>query len=458
MPINTTEDQIMKKLALTLALTVIGSLAPVFAAGPAEKARAAADLSFDHILNRLTADYAKGLESPAPAAAPAGVQSALGDRYWVTIYAADSPSRTRLLEAGVDIVEIHKDRIYGVVHKDSLPVLSRKGIVVAEMMTLERYAGLYLKDFPAADAAYHNYAETTDLLKALADGNSDIAELMSIGKTVEGREIWCLRVNSSVPGSGAGSRPGAVYIGNHHAREHLSNEVPLLFAVWLLDNRNTPEVKKYIDTLDIYIIPMLNPDGAEYDIRTGSYKWQRKNMRVNSDKTIGVDLNRNYDSWFGGEGSSHYTSADTYCGPSAFSEPESMAIKKFVEARKNLKTMMSYHSYSSTILYPYGGSYDDVADAKDKAVFLKMAAEMGALTGYHPEKSSDMYVATGDTCDWAYDSGRIFAFTTELEGRGFYPGAAIIDKAVRNNIKAAAYMLSMTGDPYRATTTVVGGE
>jgi len=216
-----------------------------------------------------------------------------------------------------------------------------------------------------------------------------------------------------------------------------------------MDNRATPEVKKYIDTLDIYIIPMLNPDGAEYDIRTGSYKWQRKNMRVNSDKTIGVDLNRNYDSWFGGQGTSHYPSADTYCGTSAFSEPESLAVKKLVEAHKNLRTLMSYHSYAGSILYPYGGSDADVPDVQDKNVFVKMAAAMGKLTGYVPEKSSDMYIATGDTCDWAYTTGKIFAFTTELEGNSFYPGASIIDKTVKSNVKAAVYMLSVTDNPYK---------
>ncbi|MFA6435236.1 MAG: M14 family metallopeptidase [Elusimicrobiales bacterium] len=446
----------MRKLALSLVLTGFCCLPPAFAAGSAEKARAAADLSFDRLLNRLTADYAKGLAMPAPIDASTAEDIVPDGRYWVTVYAADSAARTRLLEAGLDIIEIRKDRVSGIISKRSLDLLAKKGFVVAESKPLGEYLRAHFRDFPAADAAYHNYQETTDLLKALASKNSDIASLSSIGKTVQGREIWCLRVNSTAKDAEASPKPGAVYIGNHHAREHLSNEVPLLFAVWLMDNRATPEVSKYLKTLDIYIIPMLNPDGVEYDISTGHYKWQRKNMRVNSDNSIGVDLNRNYDSWFGGEGTSHYPSDDTYCGPSAFSEPESAAIKTFVEARKNLKTLMSYHSYAGTVMYPYGGSNADVADAGDKHVFIKMAQEMAAFTGYQPEKSSDMYVATGDTCDWAYDSGRIFAFTTELEGNGFYPPASIITKTVTNNIKAAAYMLSLTDDPYRTISETEG--
>ena len=437
----------MTKFALSIAFTVLCALTPAFAADTSETTRAAADLSFDHIFSQLKADYSKGLEAPAPAA-PEDVQAAQDDRYWVTVYASDSHARTRLLEAGLDIVEIQKDRVSGVIHKESLPRLSQKSVLMVGIKPLSEHIRSAFKDFPTADAAYHNYKETTDLLNSIVSKNSDITSLTSIGKTIEGRDIWCLRINTTAKGSKDSTKPGAVYIGNHHAREHLSNEVPLLFAVWLMDNRNTPDVKKYLDTLDIYIIPMLNPDGVEYDIKTGSYKWQRKNMRVNSDKSVGVDLNRNYDSWFGGEGTSHTPSADTYCGPSAFSEPESIAIKKFVQARKNLKTLMSYHSYASSILYPYGGSDADVP-GKDKDVFIKMADQMASLTGYTAEKSSAMYIATGDACDWAYDAGKIFAFTTELEGNGFYPGAAIIDKTVKGNIKAAVYMLSVTDNPYK---------
>ncbi|OGS05477.1 MAG: hypothetical protein A3I76_07130, partial [Elusimicrobia bacterium RIFCSPLOWO2_02_FULL_61_11] len=276
-----------------------------------------------------------------------------------------------------------------------------------------------------------------------------ISSLFSIGKTVEGRDIWCLRINSNAKGETPSSKPGALYIGNHHAREHLSNEVPLLFAAWLFDHKNDADIRQYISGLDIYIIPMLNPDGAEFDIKTGSYKYQRKNMSYNADKSRGVDLNRNYDSWWCESGASTYPGSDTYCGPRAFSEPESQAVKKFIEARRNLKTHISYHSYASTILYPWGGQEADIANAKDRTAFINIATAMGKLTGYHPEKSSDMYVATGDSCDWAYAAAGIFAFTFELEGNSFYPGAAIINRTVTSNIKAAVYLLSVTDNPYK---------
>ena len=162
-----------------------------------------------------------------------------------------------------------------------------------------------------------------------------------------------------------------------------------------------------------------------------------------------MDPNRNYDARWCQAGASHSPSADTYCGPSAFSEPETLTVKKFVEARKNLKTLMSYHSYSNLLLYPWAGKDTPLENERDLKVFLAMAKAMTGFTGYKPEQSSDLYVATGDTTDWAYMTAGIFAFTTELEGNSFYPGAAIITKAVAANVKAAVYLLSVTDDPYK---------
>lgn len=431
----------MKKTAFVLAVSVFCAAA-VSAAGPEGSP------SFARLLERSSAVQVRGLDLPEPAL---DIASALknDDRYWISVLAADKYARTALLNAGMDIVEIRDGRALGFARRETLDLLAKKGFKIESRVTIYEYAKRQLKDFPPSDSAYHNYSETTQLLQSLAAKNQDIASLFSAGRTVEGRDIWCLRLNSGSKGKTPSSRPGALYIGNHHAREHLSNEVALGLAAYLLENRNEPEVKKYLDTLDIYIIPMLNADGAEYDISTGQYRWHRKNMRVNPDKSLGVDLNRNYDSRWCQAGASHSPGSDTYCGPSAFSEPETQTVRNFVTERKNLKTLMSYHSYSSLLLYPWAGKDTPLENEKDRKVFELMAKAMAGLTGYKPEQSSDLYVATGDTTDWAYATAGIFAFTTELEGRNFYPGAAIINKAVANNVKAAVYMLSVTDNPYK---------
>lgn len=416
----------------------------------------ALDTSYAQLLAQITPQEAA---APVPAPTASDAKAVLGEvqpdgRYWVTAHAADKYARTALMSAGLDIVEIHGQSVSGFAEARTIKALTAtKSPVITSAVNVEEIAAAMRgnkRDFPAADAAYHNFKETTDLLNSMASKNSDIASVFSIGKTTEGRDIWCLRINSAAKGNAASNKPGAFFLGNIHAREHLANEVPLLFASWLLDHRADAEVKKYIESLDIFILPMGNPDGVEYDIKDGKYQMFRKNMRTNADGSKGVDLNRNFDSWWCEQGSSHSAWSDTYCGTKAFSEPESQALKNFFNAHKNIKTHISYHTYSSTILYPYGGSDIDVEDARDKNAMVKISAQMAKLTGYQAQKSSDMYLATGDSCDWAYSNGKVLAFTFELDGSNFYPGAALITKVVEKNVKAAKYLLSVTANPYGA--------
>jgi len=66
-----------------------------------------------------------------------------------------------------------------------------------------------------------------------------------------------------------------------------------------------------------------------------------------------------------------------------------------------------------------------------------------------------MYVATGDTCDWAWGAKGIFAFTFELTPKsmwdgGFYPGAGVVQRVFQANIRPALYLIDLSDDPLRA--------
>lgn len=370
-------------------------------------------------------------------------------RYFLKIMTKDRYERTKLLELGFDIFNINKNNVEGFIHKDLILNISEKDFTILEMKTLYDWIKTYNKDFPPQDQIYHNYQETTDLLKELNYKNSKETSLFSIGKSYEGRDIWCLRINPDEKDFTLSKKPGTLIVGNHHAREHLTNEMVLLFAVYLLENKNDPQIKKYIDRLDIYVIPMLNPDGVEYDIARGSYRWWRKNTnKLGGNSVVGVDLNRNYDFEWCKAGASSYQSADTYCGKSAFSEPETKALADFMAKNKNIKTAISYHSYGSLVLYPWGGRDEVVPDEKDRNAFIKHAKEMAKILGYTSQQSNELYIATGDMADWAYDKLKVLAWTIELEGNSFYPGASIIDKAFERNKKACLYLLSITENPY----------
>ncbi len=267
---------------------------------------------------------------------------------------------------------------------------------------------------------------------------------------MEGREIWALRFNTNAK-TGQSKKPGAAFLGAHHAREHLTVELTLAFAQWLADNSARPDVQKLLAQRDVFIIPMVNPDGSEFDVAKGQYAWWRKNMAKLSGSNRGVDLNRNYGWNWGGD--SNDPTDETYQGPSAFSEPETQAVKAFFDRFTNIKIMVSYHTYGQLVLYPWGDVSDKIADQKDYQAHVNIAQKMAAITGYRAMQSSALYPATGDTCDWTYAAHKVLSFTIEADpGRwgygGFYPGSQIVDTTSKYNTDAAFYVLQKAGDPY----------
>ncbi|MCX5789513.1 MAG: M14 family metallopeptidase [Elusimicrobia bacterium] len=387
-------------------------------------------------------------EPPASPQTPAvGPDLEMNDRLWVVIRAASPQDRSKAAALGLDIVDISGANASGVATPAGLARLQEAGFEVIKQTALRNLP----RAFPPQDKAYHDYAQVQATLAQIAGAHKDFASIVEVGQSVRGRKITALRFNTTAQGGAAGKKPGALFVGNHHAREHLSTEVPLLAAQWIADNAAKPEVRKLLDTRDIYFLPLLNPDGAEYDIETGQYRWQRKNMRANPDGSTGVDLNRNFDSHWRESGTSTHPSDDTYGGPSAFSEPESRALKAFLDGHANIKTMISYHSYAELVLYPWGWGEEQIP-GKPLLAFKAMAAKMAGWTGYTAEQSSDLYPASGDSCDWAWAEHGVYCFTIELTGSGggFYPGSAAIAPSVSKNVPAILYLIDLADDPLRA--------
>ena len=379
---------------------------------------------------------------------------------FVQVEAKDRASRNSITKFGLNIEAVRSDSVWGFIHQKSLSRLQQAGHrVLSDLdpaILLRSQISAY--DFPPEDSRFNNFNELTDKLKELVTANSDLAKMHSIGKTVEQRDIWALQINSSPEAlsSEASNKPGILFIGNHHAREHLTAEVPLLLAQFLLENRNDQQIKSLIETRDIWIIPMLNPDGAEWDIEIGKYRWWRKNRSQNDDKSRGVDLNRNYGFMWGLDGADPEPYSEVYHGPAPFSEPETKAVKEFVEAKPNLNVLLSFHSYSELILYPWGYSENEVDNEKDRQAFKKIAKTMSGWNNYTPMQASALYTVSGETGDWAYGQHGIFAFTFELSpadgwgGGGFFPGQKAIDTTFAANLKPCLYLLDLADNPHRA--------
>ncbi len=366
----------------------------------------------------------------------------------VRAFVKSSEERNKIANAGIAIDKVFSDSVGFIGTEDEIKKIKSLGFNFKVMELPQR--GF---DFPSEDKAFHNHTELISALNNIAKQHSEIAQRFSIGKSLEGREIAGIRISGKAKRD---SLPTAVFMGGHHAREHLSIEIPLKIAEYLANNYQTnSRIKELLDTREVVIVPMVNPDGAEYDINSDSYKYWRKNRRKNSDGTYGVDLNRNYGKGFGGAGSSSSSSSDTYHGVSAFSEPETQAVRDWVRGRKKATVLLSFHTFSELVLWPFGHTNDEVPSQVDQLVFETMGKKMATWNKYTPQKSSALYLAAGDTTDWAYDELKIFAFTFELSpdsmfSGGFYPGATAIEPTFNANIEPALYLIDKAENPYSA--------
>lgn len=375
-------------------------------------------------------------------------QTAFAGEYWFELKAKDKYERSNLAAQGFDIVSVEKDRVIVVGDESEIEKAEQTGRLISVYKS-----GMSPFDFPAKDEQFHNYKEQTEILQGIAQKYPEIATLDSIGKTAEQREIWVLRLSKAKPSA---DLPATLLMGGHHAREHVSVEVPLFLAKYLVENyeKKNPRIVAMLESQEVFIIPQLNIDGSEYDIEGGKYKSWRKNRSRNANGTFGTDLNRNYGFGWGDVGASSNPASDTYHGPNPFSEPESQAVKNFIEKHLNISVLVSYHTFSELILWPWGHVDEELPNKKDLAVFKTMGNAMAKMTGYTPMKSGDLYLASGDTCDWAYGVHGIFAFTFELDPKsmwegGFYPGQSVLTEVFNKNLEPALYMIESSKNPYQ---------
>jgi len=380
-----------------------------------------------------------------------------GASRFVQVEAHSKEERTELANLGLSIEFVKSDSVWGFATPKLVKLIKQTTkfkVLEDNDKSVGRGGHQGALDFPVEDEKFHNYTELQTELKQLAQKYPNRVALKTIGKTTEGRDIFAVNINTSPEDlkNGHSSKAGVIFMGNHHAREHLSVEIPLMLAKHLAEKAGTHPLNQFIEARDIWIIPMVNPDGAEYDVASGKYKMWRKNRRNNLDGTYGVDLNRNYGFGWGTGGSSTDTDSDIYMGEAPFSEPETQAIRDFVKTKPNATSLLSFHTYSELILYPWGGKYESVPVESDRKTFETMALTMSKWNHYKPEQSSDLYIASGDTTDWAYGELGMFAFTFELSpgrsgGGGFYPGQKVIESTFKANLNPCLYMIEVANDP-----------
>lgn len=244
--------------------------------------------------------------------------------------------------------------------------------------------------------------------------------------TFEGRPIlW-----SSITGKGTNStKKGVLYTALHHAREPLSMQQMVYFMWYMLENYNQDlRIRHILDNTVLYFIPCVNPDGYAYNARVspdGGGMW-RKNRRPFG-KEYGVDLNRNYGFQWGynSMGSSDDPSSELYRGPSAFSEPETQAVKWFCENHA-IDAALNYHAFGDYLIYPWGYTSESNNHQKHfKSLARALSFEKRIM--YGTSRETVLYSTNGDADDWMYGEtntkNRIYSMTPEVgpAAFGFWP-------------------------------------
>ncbi|XP_078099948.1 carboxypeptidase B2 [Sander vitreus] len=268
---------------------------------------------------------------------------------------------------------------------------------------------------------YHSLDDIYHWINRTQQENPNMVKAILIGSSYEKRPLYVLKLSIN-------NRPNkkAMWIDcGIHAREWISPA----FCLWFVQNslsfyKLNQDITRILDNMDVYILPVMNPDGYHYTWTTNRM-WRKNRSVSKSSNCIGVDLNRNFDANWCTEGASDEPCTEIYCGAFPESEPESQAVANFLRSHKDsVQFYLSIHSYSQMLLFPYSCTLDEAENHKD---LLEMAQEAAqAIRRYYRNTykygsgAKTIYLAPGGSDDWAYNLGIKYSFTFELQDRGRY--------------------------------------
>lgn len=303
---------------------------------------------------------------------------------------------------------------------------------------------------------FYTYDEMLNILDSMRvkyPGLISVKQAVGSTNSIEGRPIYYVRISNN-PDVDQSAKPEVLYTALHHAREAQSLSQLIFYMWYLLEKYGADaDVTYLLNNRELYFIPCVNPDGYIYNQTTnptGGGMW-RKNRR-NNGGSYGVDLNRNYNSYWGynNTGSSPQGDDETYRGTAAFSENETQAIRNFCNSREFV-IALNAHTFSNLLIYPYSHIPDLLTS--DSNTFSCLAHEMSLCSGFKTGTPNQTvgYTSNGDSDGWMYDEqaskGKIFALTPEAgsQSDGFWPMQSRIIPIAKNTMQQNLYTAWLAG-------------
>ncbi len=253
------------------------------------------------------------------------------------------------------------------------------------------------------DMSYKDPQMVEDLLRGWHERYPDRTRLEQIGTSLQGRPVLALAVGNDL--QRAADRPAVLLDGGIHGDEIMATEFVLDAIQVLLESTDEPRVKRWLNELVTWCVPLVNPDGLHAFVNL-SVRAGRKNGRdVDRDGQRGildgVDLNRNYPFQFGQLHKGSKPDSRYYRGAGPASEPETEAMIRLAD-REHFVASVSYHMGTLTILAPY--TIDGVENPEPNEAWL-IAEHVASKLSPHPQGGSfsvrrNLYSVDGVDQDW----------------------------------------------------------
>lgn len=300
---------------------------------------------------------------------------------------SNDPSDLRKIQSHPDLIIDHKTpfgfELYG-------PKGLQKYLDFAEIEYMETHIHKHYDI-----SGYPSFFQVEKNLKEYVALNPSIAKLISIGKSVEGRDLWVVKISDNVEIDE--KEPEFKYISSMHGDEITGRELTQLLIKDMISNYGKDkELTDLINNTEIYIMPSMNPDGSEY------------RQRANAN---GYDLNRNFPDWVKGDSNS-----------SVGRQPETKAIMKFQESR-NFSLSANFHGGAVVVNYPWDNTYDkhplDTFVQKLSLIYANENPQMRNSREFNQgiTNGADWYVLRGGMQDWSYFFYNDLQVTVELSDK-----------------------------------------
>jgi hypothetical protein len=288
-----------------------------------------------------------------------------------------------LIETGsveIDHVTSKGFEVYG--RKGLSQYLNSKGILALNMKSMRK--GL-LADYPS-------FSEVTQRLQTAASKYPRIMKLVSIGKSVKGKDLWVMKISDNVETDEV--EPEFKYISSMHGDEITGRELTLNLIDEIGEKYGRdPEITGLVNNTEIFIMPSMNPDGSELR--------QRGNAN-------GVDLNRNFPDITRDRESS-----------SAGRQIENQAVMKF-QAERNFALSANFHGGAVVVNYPWDSKYDlhplndFVRELSLNYAGLNPQMRDSRDFSHGVTNGAEWYVVRGGMQDWSYHWFNDLQVTIEL--------------------------------------------